>query len=881
MKAAVSVLEFPRGGLDKSRAFRTQPAYPGTVYTTADTLNCRAHEWRTDRARGGSRPGLTRYYQDKTHDAFSIQDINQMFLAYVPPDALYSYFVYARPTDNGFGIGTPAGASHDEEDDGAYTFSCSCWDDEAEIAYVALIDINEATDNLIVKYDPATGAEVWSVTIAEEPEAFVGMTKIGEFLYVAWFNSLATPASRVYKINVADGSIVGDPNPFMSSDTYAGLVFTNNSFGVLAKVADRWLGVQTTSSTGRFSVWDTQNHTASPAFTSASQGTYNTSRACKADSDGIEFFYAAAPVTGGKIQKIKHDGTVVWSYTPVSDDSVISYDKPAYRVAVLSRDTGILYTVNAGTGLLQDTVATPGGLTTWREVHTDWRGNVVLWANAQASNDVVALDAQYNVVWGPTTFANATHERATALRDPKFVVPTRTRILVTSGGRVHRTIEPVFADDNETVLTPRDITPVTTNPNSLDPNRPVVFSWQNGLHMYYFDGGTYRRYEPEADAMEDWTASAGSMPVDSTGHRSLLGCTWNARTVHAGFRDEPQNIYFSAFDNPRDYDTAPAITTGTQAYVLNASNMGMIGQRVTALIPFSDDVLIVGCDGSIWQITGDPMYGGRIDNLSRETGIAFGEAWCFGPGKMVYFFSTRGGVYSLVPGQGPERVSQAISDDLYTVNTSEERTSISMCWDDRAQGLFVFITDLDPTKRCLHYFYDRRWNGWWPFEFAHPRMNPKTCHPIDGDRVDDKVVAVGSWDSHVRVADSQDGEDDGVPFQSYVAFGPVLAPDMGAVQLDEVQVELAEDSDGCEYHVAAANSCQRALDGVEKGTGGYTGEWQGTARGDTVAAGRGPTRGTRARFYAGYVYIRGVGRWAIEGIRVRLKHCGVGEGRRF
>ncbi len=870
MKPAQSLMKFPLGGLDQSKAFRSQPAYPGEVYTTADALNCRDYEWATDRGRGGSRPGLSKYYRAKTHDPsilppYSIQDINQMYLAYIPPAGLFSYWTRARIETAGSAINTRLGATHEVYDDiGPYTFACSCWDHREGVAYIGELDPDETPATLIYRANPRRSGTDWQESFLESAERITGMVIIGEMLYIGWYHPAASPVNRIYRKNKVTGISPDGDDPWITSDDYAGLVFSEVSVNVMAAIGPL-LGVQTASSTGRFSIWNTDRPTVlTPIITTVSQGTYSNARSCKTDSDEIEFFYTAAPVTGGNVQKIKTDGTIIWSYTPPSDDVVISYDKPGNRVCVLNRDAGTLVTVNCDTGLLKDTVASSslGSSTSWRDLCTDWNGNLILWANSVAVDDVIAVDASYNEIWN-VTMADAVHEGAAALRGR--LVTTRTRALVVSGGRVH-----TFDRDGPTQ--------VTIWPNALDPNVPYVLSAQNGPYMYYADGGGYRRYNPQTDEMEIWSASAGSMPVDDAGRSARLIVTWNGRTCLSGFLGDPQNIYMSAKDNPRDWDYAPAFTVPTQAVALNASYAGLIGDKVTALIPHSDDVLVIGCDGSIWQLTGDPMVGGSIDNISRSTGMAFGKAWCLDPDKVIYFFASRGGVFTLVPGGKPQRISDAISDRLYSVDVGEDRTVIKMSWDDRAQGLHLFITPLTPTAEAIHYFYSKRHSAWWPVKYASPKQNPKCSHAFDGDDASDRIILIGSWDSHVRAVDTETGLDDGLQFESYVALGPIVAPDGGELRLDEIQAMLGQDSGDVEYYIVSANDPQAALESVTKT---FPGDWSGAKRSGEWTGGRGPTANTRVAGHAMYVYVRGLSRWALEAVRVKLVHLGWTRGRGF
>src|ERR1043165_1447132 len=101
-------LAFPWYGLHDEEPFSRQP--PGT---TSDARNVRCFEPGTDKKRGGSRPGLSKYFQGTVNGNFSIQDINHITTTFgtAPVDdsgSLIRPFIYGLPVgggnSDGFGI---------------------------------------------------------------------------------------------------------------------------------------------------------------------------------------------------------------------------------------------------------------------------------------------------------------------------------------------------------------------------------------------------------------------------------------------------------------------------------------------------------------------------------------------------------------------------------------------------------------------------------------------------------------------------------------------------------------------------------------------------------------------------------------------------------
>ncbi len=110
------------------------------------------------------------------------------------------------------------------------------------------------------------------------------------------------------------------------------------------------------------------------------------------------------------------------------------------------------------------------------------------------------------------------------------------------------------------------------------------------------------------------------------------------------------------------------------------------------MIPYSDDVLIFGCDHSIYQMSGDPMDSGAIDLISDTVGMAFGRPYCMDGQGNIYFFSNRGGVYTLAGGGGkPTPISlDLIGPEIDKINLNT--TSVRMVWDEESFGFHLFLT---------------------------------------------------------------------------------------------------------------------------------------------------------------------------------------------
>jgi len=311
----------------------------------------------------------------------------------------------------------------------------------------------------------------------------------------------------------------------------------------------------------------------------------------------------------------------------------------------------------------------------------------------------------------------------------------------------------------------------------------------------------------------------------------------------------------SAVGDPTNFLYAPTDITPTQAVAGNNSPLGIVGDVITGMVPYSDDVLIFGGDHTIYLLQGDPMAGGQIDLVTNSIGFAWGQAWCQDPYGTIYFFSNRCGIYSFVPGQAPVRISQAIEQIVENIDTG--MTTIRFLWNDRFQGFHVFMSPTRAPAPTIHLFWEMRSGSWWTDQFASPLFDPLTCATFDGNLPTDRVAVIGSWDGFVRSISTLAPDDDGLPILSDVVIGPINSPDLDDFLLKDLQAILAENSGDVTYSVYVGNSAEAALNNPPVATG----TWESGRNDDTFV---------REAGYAVYVRITANNQWAMETIRARV-----------
>jgi hypothetical protein len=305
----------------------------------------------------------------------------------------------------------------------------------------------------------------------------------------------------------------------------------------------------------------------------------------------------------------------------------------------------------------------------------------------------------------------------------------------------------------------------------LDANAPYVDCAVLFGKVYFTDGLAYRVFDPRNDTVLEWRAlDAGTLP-----NRCKLVTNWRGRAVLARGADDPHNWHMSEQGNPTGWDTFPAVQTATQAISGNNARAGLCPDLINSLIPYNDDLLLFGCDSSLWMMRGDPMAGGVFDLVSDVTGVAFGRSWAKDPEGTLYFFGSRGGVYIMKPGSVPVSMTQStIERRLNNVNLSQ--FYVEMFWNTYDDGLHVFLMPFtDTASRTKHYFWERKSGAWYEDTFALTKQ-PSAAVVIDGDAADDRCLLIGTYDSSVVRWDKLATSDDGQLIDGKVLIGPI-APD--------------------------------------------------------------------------------------------------------
>jgi hypothetical protein len=393
----------------------------------------------------------------------------------------------------------------------------------------------------------------------------------------------------------------------------------------------------------------------------------------------------------------------------------------------------------------------------------------------------------------------------------------------------------------------------------------VCFSAANGQKLWFADGSNYKYFDPATTTVYNWVATDGTLPKDQDNNTPRLIANWRGRIVLSGLFRSPQILYMSAVDNPLDWNFARLNYSPTQAFATSVGPQNSPGAPITALIPFNDDVMVVGTDHELWLVNGDPQAGGQISLMTNAIGVAWGQSFCLDPYGTCYFFSNKCGVYSMNPGQQPQRISQAIEQLLQLVDTGNN--SIRLAWDDRFQGVHIFVTPLAAPLAATHFFWESRTGAWWLQVFKNNNHNPVAVCDFDGNTETDRSILMGSWDGYVRYFDQLATDDDGVAIESEVWLGPILSKTFDDMRVDELVADLSEDSGVVRWDMYPGLTAESALTATSIADG-------------TFGAGRNAADPVRVAAHALWMKLSSSVPWAFERLRLGITEKGPLTGRR-
>lgn len=282
---------------------------------------------------------------------------------------------------------------------------------------------------------------------------------------------------------------------------------------------------------------------------------------------------------------------------------------------------------------------------------------------------------------------------------------------------------------------------------------------------------------------------------------------YRGRIVMSGLVTDPHNWFMARAAFPLDWDYGAELTA-TMPVAGNNTDAGISPDIITCLAPFSDDLMWIGGDHTLWLMRGDPADRGRIDNVSYRTGISGPDAYSFDPNGTFYFFGS-GTLWRATPDGVPEPVSRNRFDQTFgAIDT--RNNNVMLQWDNIRHGLHILVIPKEGGT-TTHFWYDERTDSIWPIQF--PADHVSTAYLYDGDLPADTAIIFGGFDGYLRKIDLDSNNDDGTAISSYVLYSPVLVagPEKN-LRLNSITTIMDTQSNDVEMTVYAENTPQKVVE---------------------------------------------------------------------
>lgn len=242
------------------------------------------------------------------------------------------------------------------------------------------------------------------------------------------------------------------------------------------------------------------------------------------------------------------------------------------------------------------------------------------------------------------------------------------------------------------------------------------------------------------------------------------------RLCWSGNPSTPHGYWFSRVGAPLDYEFDLVSTDVTQAINGTTLDGGNIGEKVTAMMSHDRECLLMGGTDSVHIIRGDPLQGGRMEQLSAVVGPLGPASWCK-TGDAQTVMLTRNGLYVMPAGCGAafqQLSKQKIPDELMGVASTY---TALLAYDTRFDGVHIYLTETAGASSGRQAWWLDWENGsYWPMQLSTTEQPHSIMKfdPLDG--ADVSGVLLGGSGGGVRRFDRTTT---GAVSSGYLYIGPI------------------------------------------------------------------------------------------------------------
>jgi hypothetical protein len=193
-------------------------------------------------------------------------------------------------------------------------------------------------------------------------------------------------------------------------------------------------------------------------------------------------------------------------------------------------------------------------------------------------------------------------------------------------------------------------------------------------------------FDYPAGTLERITASEGVVPEDVSIVAQWQGALWvvNETVISA-----------SRVGDITDWDFSAVVDDLFGAFFTDLEYEGMLAGPITALIPFTTDVMLVSTTAGTVAFRGHPRQGGIVDRVSGAYVLGQG-AWTTTPTGEI-FALTQHGLMAVQSPQNPVFTpisKERIPDELLSLLFAVQDPLVNLIYDSRWNGIHIFVRGL-------------------------------------------------------------------------------------------------------------------------------------------------------------------------------------------
>ena len=321
---------------------------------------------------------------------------------------------------------------------------------------------------------------------------------------------------------------------------------------------------------------------------------------------------------------------------------------------------------------------------------------------------------------------------------------------------------------------------------------PMVYNWAVFPH----------------DDDEGDTKVNGTMPDEPT-----ILAMYRGRIVQSGDKNSPHVVYMSEQANPFNftYGTEDALSASAVA----GGYAGNIGDIVTAVVPYKDDYMILGCSQTMWLMRGDPAAGGSIDQISFTAGLFDKTSFAWDSEDNLYFLDSNG-IYRIPAGFGAVQklTQQTLPDFVTDFALTPDVHRVTMAYDRKKHGILIGKTDVD-TGGNQNYWLDLRTGGFFP-EAYPAECSVYSANYYTADDPAYRELLLGCRDGFLRVFDPRlykdQTTDAEAAIESFMLIGPGrIAGENRQGLLTQLLCVLSEETNPVRFELYTAKTAEEVI----------------------------------------------------------------------